>query len=135
MKSVKYGICVDHLGRDKGGDKRVQYVLGQNLCHSSHSQYYTLSKDSKLRNEYMCAKVEHSEISMIGCHDQDIQRQDLQWNWIPKGDRQGLLKHTASGKCLKPDEGHNEVNLLVDDCDDTNENLVWQFDYSLEHPG
>ena len=128
-------MCVDHLQRDEA-HKLKRYVLGQYLCHAfqGNSQYYTLSKKSQLRNEYMCAKVENSEISMIGCGDQDGHRKDLHWDWIPKGDRQGLLKHTASGKCLLPDENHNGVNLLVDDCDETNDKLVWQFDYSQEHP-
>ena len=74
---------------------------------------------------------------MIGCGDHDHGRDELHWDWIPIGsptEKKGLLKHTSSGKCLKPDDNHNGVNLLVDDCDETNEKLVWQFDYSQEYP-
>ena len=127
-------MCVDHLQRDEA-HKMKRYVLGQYMCHAfqGNSQYFTLSKKSQLRNEYMCAKVDHSEITMIGC-DQNEGNHVTKWEWIAKGDRKGLLKHLSSGKCLKPDENHNSVNLLVDDCDEANEKLVWQFDFSEDHP-
>ena len=39
--------------------KKIGYVLGEYPCHPylGDSQYYTLSEEGELRNEYMCAKA------------------------------------------------------------------------------
>ena len=136
LKSVHFdNICVDHLQRDEA-HKLKSYVLGQYMCHAfqGNSQYFTLSKSSQLRNEYMCAKVDNLEVRMIGCDSAGSFA--TKWEWVPaKGQGQGgLLRHLSSDKCLKPDENHNGVNLLVGDCDQTNEKLLWQFDFSEDHP-
>jgi hypothetical protein len=65
-------ICMDHLQRDQA-HHLTSYNLGQYYCHDvlGDSQYFCLSRNHELRNEYMCAEPEASKshlVSMFGCH-------------------------------------------------------------------
>ena len=134
-------MCVDHLQRDEA-HKLKPYTLGQYQCHAfvGNSQYFTYSTNQELRNEYMCAKinpVNGNEVQMAACegHGKDPK---FKWEWIPVGSnpedaRSGILKNKASEKCLLPDGNHSSANLLVANCDLSNPDLVWRFDFNQDH--
>lgn len=135
VRSHKYpSICIDHLQRDEA-HKIKSYNLGQYQCHAfvGNSQYFTLSKKGQLRNEYMCAKILGGEITMVGC-DGNLDSPKLHWEWISKGDRQGVLKNSHSEKCLIPQQGQSNVNLMVADCDESNDLFHWKFDFDEKNP-
>ena len=140
VRSHKYpSICIDHLQRDEA-HKLKSYTLGQYQCHAfvGNSQYFTLSKKGQLRNEYMCAKINNKkEITMMGCDGSLDNNPVMHWEWIPNGnidDRKGMLKNSHSQKCLIPQEGQSNVNVLTADCDENNDLFIWKFDFNERHP-
>lgn len=140
LRSVKYDkMCVDHLQRDEA-HKAKTYSLGQYQCHAfvGNSQYYTLSKNGMFRNEYMCAVIlstSQQDVKMVACdgHEEDDQ---YKWDWVKndKKERQGMLKHKTTNRCIQADADHSSANLLLVDCDSANEELFWTFDFDQNHP-
>ena len=57
--------------------------------------------------------------------------------WIPIGnpnDRTGILKNSHTQKCLIPQDGQSNVNVLAADCDLNNDLQAWIFDFDDKHP-
>ena len=128
-KAFQDVICVDHLQRDKG-HHLTTYILGQYACHAflGSSQYFCLSKDNELRNEYMCASVRSTDdvykIEMNACHGGSQQK----WETT----MQGGLKHKQTGMCLSsPKTATNSASgqeLIAETCDG-NERQIWTFEH------
>ena len=76
-------VCIDHLGRDTVSciavnsvyqhkiqrHEKLPYDLGQNLCYYqrlTHDQYFTMSKEGQLRNEFMCGEVDQFRKDKVG---------------------------------------------------------------------
>ena len=93
----------------------------------------------------MCAKINgQDEIVMVGC-DGILENPILQWEWIPVVNnnnnselpdrRAGILKNSHTKKCMIPQDGQSNVNVLAaDDCDENNDLYVWKFDFDEKHP-
>ena len=136
-KNVKWSVCMDHLQKDEGHKLRT-YIMGQYPCHAfvGASQYFTLSKRGELRNEYMCADVSNGDnkIRMVTCNENSPGQT---WDFIldkkSGNSRRGKLKHHSTGLCLKPAQNQVSADLLAGNCDEAEEELVWEFDYNEQN--
>jgi len=44
------------------------------------------------------------------------------------------LKNSHTQKCLIPQQGQSNVNVLAEDCDLNNDLQAWIFDFDEKHP-
>ena len=133
FRNEKYpNICIDHLGLDKA-HHLSPYYLSQYNCHAylATSQFFSLSKNDELRNEYYCAEVgtkdNQQKIYMFECHGGSNQK------WEQTSDN--AIRNVQSGKCLSSSSldinGHFVQigqELLAKDCDGSSEQ-VWKIEF------
>ena len=122
-------ICIDHLQLDKG-HHLSPYYLGQYNCHANlvAPQFFSISKNNELRNEYYCAEVRTKDkvpkIYMYACHG------GINQKWDRKNDN--ALRNIQSGKCLTSPLADLKIaggqELLAKDCDGSLEQ-VWNIEF------
>jgi len=123
-------VCIDHLQRDQA-HKLINYIMGQYPCHPflSGSQYFTVSKEGELRNEYMCAEVAkvagENRIKMVACRGGGANLRTWTIN------RLGQIRNTGSGLCLDSGGAKSEANIQMNQCDNV-ASQVWNFEFYAE---
>jgi len=123
-----HDICVDHLQRDAAASLTPYYV-GEYPCHPflGDSQYFSLSKEGHLRNEYMCAKVdtESFKVRMVGCSTYKGNAEILKWSLLSWGG----LRHQGTNRCLDRGEASPGQELTVLPCKEgvSEQKWTWEF--------
>ncbi|WKY03037.1 hypothetical protein Q1695_016378 [Nippostrongylus brasiliensis] len=109
-------LCVDGQG---GSANKISPVI-PHTCHGKGStQFWTLSENAEIRQDYSCISYGAENLMMVRCHGE---RGDQEWRYNHKI---GRLYHVLSNKCLGMTADGKQ--LRMEPCEDFNKFQKWRF--------